>query len=137
LRSILIIDDSKFLCAVLRDTLEKTGYKATTVNSIIEAAKFLKVETPDLILLDINLPGGVQGNDACRMLKGSPSCRNVPIVLMSSATAEEMAAVLAHHLDQLLPDDQGQFLELRDGEALQFLRMGQVLQEILHRDGGH
>lgn len=92
MRTILIIDDSKFLCAVLRDTLEKTGYRATTVNSIIEAAKYLKGETPDLILLDINLPGGVQGNDACRMLKGSPSCKNVPIVLMSSATAEEMAA---------------------------------------------
>ncbi|MBI4870137.1 MAG: response regulator [Candidatus Riflebacteria bacterium] len=90
--SILIIDDSKFLCAVLRDTLEKTGYRATTVNSIVEAAKFLKVETPDLILLDINLPGGVQGNDACRMLKTSPSCKNVPIVLMSGASPEEMQA---------------------------------------------
>ncbi|MBI4868449.1 MAG: response regulator [Candidatus Wallbacteria bacterium] len=89
--NILIIDDSKFLCAVLRDTLEKTGHRAVTVNSIIEAAKYLKTETPDLILLDINLPGAVQGNDACRMLKSSPSCKNVAIVLMSGAPPAEMA----------------------------------------------
>ncbi len=91
LTSILIIDDSKFLCAVLRDTLEKSGYKATTVNTVIDAVKYLKVESPDLILLDINLPGTVQGNEACKMLKNSPKCKAVPIVLMSGASEEEMA----------------------------------------------
>lgn len=90
--SVLVIDDSKFLCAVLRDTFQKAGYKITTANTIIEGVKYLKMETPNIIFLDINLPGTVQGNEACKMLKSSSSAGNIPIILMSGATDEEMRA---------------------------------------------
>jgi len=58
IREILIIDNEKDLCSLLRDTLSSRKYEVGIANTKREALSFLKKETPDLVFLDLKLPDG-------------------------------------------------------------------------------
>jgi DNA-binding response OmpR family regulator len=87
--SIIITDDSTFLCAILKDTLEKVGFKVHTFPNIRETGLYLRENKADLLFLDINLPD-ISGNRACQIIKESPITANLPIVLISGAQEEKL-----------------------------------------------
>ena len=87
--SIIITDDSTFLCAILKDTLEKVGFKVNTFPNIRETGLYLRENKADLLFLDINLPD-ISGNRACQIIKESPITANLPIVLISGAQEEQL-----------------------------------------------
>lgn len=91
-KTIVITDDSTFLCAILKDTLEKVGFKIHTFPNIRETGYFLKGNPTDLIFLDINLPD-IAGDRACSIIKDSPKTKNIPIILISSAEKEQLHAL--------------------------------------------
>ena len=65
---ILIVDDNENMCTTLADILEEKGYGVTAVHSGEEALDKVRNEKPDVILLDIKLPG-MDGNKTCREIK--------------------------------------------------------------------
>jgi len=87
--SIIITDDSTFLCAILKDTLEKVGFKVNTFPNIRETGLYLRENKADLLFLDINLPD-ISGNRACQIIKESPITANLPVVLISGAQEEQL-----------------------------------------------
>jgi len=87
--SIVITDDSTFLCSILKDTLEKVGFKVNTFPNIRETGLYLRANKADLLFLDINLPD-ISGHRACQIIKDSPITSNLPVVLISGAQEEQL-----------------------------------------------
>ena len=86
---VLIIEDEDKIREILRDYLEKAGFKATCLASGEKAVEFFKQTTPDLILLDIMLPG----KDGLDIMREIRSFSKVPI-LMITARVDEVDRIL-------------------------------------------
>lgn len=79
----LIIDDSPTIVAVLRKMLGSAGYSTLSAMSAERGLQVARKEQPDLIFLDIILPG-MNGFAALRALRREAETRNVPIIMISS-----------------------------------------------------
>lgn len=90
---ILIVDDDKNICELLRLYLEKDGFDTVVANDGEEAIKKEKSETPDLILLDIMLPK-MDGWQVCREIRKTSQ---VPIIMIT-AKSETFDKVLGLEL---------------------------------------
>lgn len=84
---LLVVDDEDDIRELLRFHLAREGYQVTPCASGEEALRAVAREKPDLVLLDLMLPG-VDGLDVCRSLKKSPDTAGIPI-LMVTAKGEE------------------------------------------------
>ncbi len=88
-RKILIVDDEKDLCAMLKVNLEQlSGYEVVTASDGREGLKAARERQPDLILLDIMMPG-ISGLEVLRRLKGDPKTLSIPVVMLSAVKDEE------------------------------------------------
>ena len=86
-KHIVIVDDEKDILELLRFNLEKIGYRTTCLLDGESAIREIRNSIPDLILLDLMLPG-VGGLDICRILKNSDQTSDIPI-LMITAKSED------------------------------------------------
>ncbi len=80
---ILVVDDEEDILELVRYNLFKNGYMVTCVSSGEQAIQKLKEETPQIILLDLMLPG-MDGLDVCRSLRGNPATMNIPIIMITA-----------------------------------------------------
>lgn len=80
--TILIVDDSRTAIAVLRKTLEPTGYTIISAADGEEGIEMAKLHQPDLILMDIIMPG-LNGFQATRILRKGEDTQNIPIIIIS------------------------------------------------------
>lgn len=90
---ILVVDDERNIVELVKYNLEKEGYEVICAYDGFEAVTLAKQERPDLIILDIMLPGQ-GGLDVCRLLRKESS---VPII-MATAKGEEMDKILGLEL---------------------------------------
>ncbi|MBO5369669.1 MAG: response regulator transcription factor [Clostridia bacterium] len=90
---ILVVDDEKPIVEILRINLEKNGYKVITAYDGDSAASMALTEEPDLILLDVMLPG-MDGFTVCKKVREKSS---VPIIMLT-AREEEVDKVLGLEL---------------------------------------
>jgi DNA-binding response OmpR family regulator len=81
---ILIVDDDKNLLEVIKYNLIKDGYLVVLAENGSEAVEIARQEKPDLIILDVMLPG-IYGFEVCRILRKEMS---VPILMLSAKTDE-------------------------------------------------
>lgn len=84
---LLVVDDEEDILELLRYNLEREGYSVVTAQSGEEAVELAGIVSPDLILLDLMLPG-VNGLDVCRILSRGESTALIPIIILT-ARAEE------------------------------------------------
>jgi len=82
-QKILIVEDDQFLRELCVKKLEKEGFKATAAVDGSEGLKKLAVEAPDLILLDIILPG-IDGFDVLKNVKEDPKLKDIPVILLTN-----------------------------------------------------
>jgi two-component system KDP operon response regulator KdpE len=82
--TILVVDDEPQIRRVLRSTLSSQGYVITEAKSGEEAVDLLRKEKPDLILLDVNMPG-IGGIEACREIRRASAA---PIIMLTVRNAE-------------------------------------------------
>jgi diguanylate cyclase (GGDEF)-like protein len=83
--SILIVDDVEDNLEILGDMLTFNGYKVQTARSGETTLKRVQESRPDLILLDILMPG-MDGFEVCTRLKADESTRDIPVIFVSSMT---------------------------------------------------
>jgi CheY-like chemotaxis protein len=76
---ILLVDDSKFLRMASERALSRAGYTVITADEGGKAVELAKKETPDVILLDMLLPG-MTGPDVLKLLKKDPSTAAIPVI---------------------------------------------------------
>ncbi len=79
---ILVVDDEENIRELVRYNLAREGYQVTTVGSGEEALKQVSSKLPDLIVLDLMLPG-MDGFDVCRQLKNDSRTAHIPIVMLT------------------------------------------------------
>ncbi len=84
---ILVVDDEEDILELIRYNLVKEGYHVSTVTSGEEALAKATQEMPDLVLLDLMLPG-LDGLDVCRELKRRPSTSQIPIVMLTAKSED-------------------------------------------------
>jgi two-component system, OmpR family, phosphate regulon response regulator PhoB len=93
---VLIIEDERALTDVLVYNLEREGYEALVAHDGTEGLRKAQMVLPDLVLLDLMLPG-LSGIDVCRELRSGERTRDIPIIILS-AKAEETDQVVGFSL---------------------------------------
>ncbi len=88
--SILLVDDSSTMLAVLKKIFSTKNIKKLTAQSGEEAIEIAVNKTPDLILMDIVMPG-ISGFETCEKLKANAATKDIPIIFMTSNTEPESA----------------------------------------------
>lgn len=86
--AILIVDDAPAQLGLMRSMMLQQGYQTFVANSGERALVLAQRAQPDLILLDIVLPG-MDGMEVCRRLKAHPSTCNIPVIFMSARTSTD------------------------------------------------
>jgi diguanylate cyclase (GGDEF)-like protein/PAS domain S-box-containing protein len=86
--AILIVDDAPAQLGLMRSMMLQQGYQTFVANSGERALAIAQRARPDLILLDIVLPG-MDGMEVCRRLKAHPSTSSIPVIFMSALSATE------------------------------------------------
>jgi len=84
---ILIVDDNVQSVELLRALMQAEGYEVVAASNGLEALAQVAAFPPDLILLDIMMPG-LDGFTVCRTLKADPATRLIPIVLITALGGE-------------------------------------------------
>ncbi len=87
IHKILLVDDSKTELFVLTELLTKRGYKVRTAENGEEAVKRLAEEVPDLILMDVVMPGH-NGFQLTRTITRDPRYASIPVIICSSKNQE-------------------------------------------------
>lgn len=86
-RSVLIVEDEEDIRELLSYTLIREGYQVATVSTGEEALAVAEAKTPDLVLLDLMLPG-LDGLTVCRKLRAHPKTAGVAIVMLTARGEE-------------------------------------------------
>lgn len=84
---ILVVDDEDDILEVIRYSLTREGYLVTCAESGESALEAVRKSTPDVILLDLMLPG-VDGLEVCRRLKRSPETADIPIIMITAKSED-------------------------------------------------
>jgi two-component system alkaline phosphatase synthesis response regulator PhoP len=87
-QTILVVDDEPHIIEVVRDYLKQAGYRVLTAGDGQTALTLARHERPDLVVLDLMLPGGLDGLDVCRRLRQEPAIADVPIIMLTARVEE-------------------------------------------------
>jgi two-component system phosphate regulon response regulator PhoB len=86
-RRVLVVDDEEDILELVRYHLVRNGYKTTCVTSGEAALKAARTDLPDLIVLDLLLPG-VDGLEVCRILRADQKTKHLPIIMLTAKGEE-------------------------------------------------
>jgi two-component system, OmpR family, alkaline phosphatase synthesis response regulator PhoP len=95
-KRIILIEDEEDIAALLKLQAELSGYKLHVEVDGINGYRAIEREKPDLVILDVMLPGQ-NGFDVCRKMKSHSELKNIPVVMLT-AKAEELDVILGLEL---------------------------------------
>ena len=81
---VLVVDDLEANRRLLEARLTGEYYEVLTASRGEEAVQLARRERPDIVLLDVMMPGGMDGFEACRRLKSMPETRHIPVVMVTT-----------------------------------------------------
>lgn len=89
--TILIIEDNPTNMGILFNLLRKANFRVLTASDGEEGLNHARIAIPDLILLDVLMPG-IDGFETCRLLKENPVTKDIPVIFMTalSETSEKL-----------------------------------------------
>jgi two-component system KDP operon response regulator KdpE len=130
--NILVVDDEPQIRRVMRSTLSTHGYVITEAKSGEEALESLGANRPDLVLLDMNMPG-IGGIEACRAIR---SASDIPIIMLTVRNAErdKVAALDAGADDYVVKPFGFEELLARIRAALRRYSPGDALPSFVAKD---
>jgi DNA-binding response OmpR family regulator len=91
-KRILIVDDEPVMVETLRFALEREGYVCREAKDGEEAIATIRADPPDLILLDVMMPG-LNGYQVCRFVKETAGLRHIPVILLTARAQERDRAM--------------------------------------------
>ena len=86
--SILVVEDDRFLRELMAQKLSGEGFEVTEATDGESALKKMKEKKPDLVLLDLILPG-VDGFEVLSKVKNDPSLESIPVIILSNLGQKE------------------------------------------------
>ncbi|MCI6692717.1 MULTISPECIES: response regulator transcription factor [unclassified Clostridium] len=93
---ILVVDDEDHIVELISYNLINSGYSVLTANNGIDAVRIAKEDNPNLILLDLMIPG-LDGYDVCKAIRSDVNTKNISIIMLS-AKGEELDKILGLEL---------------------------------------
>ena len=88
MKKILIVDDQPEVRELVEVTLKTGDYQILKAKSGEDAVEIAKTEKLDLIIMDIMMPGGIDGLEATRILKNEPETRDIPVIMLTAKGQE-------------------------------------------------
>ena len=88
MKRILIVDDQKEVRELVEMTLGVGDYQVLQAKSGKEAVEIVKLEKPDLIIMDVMMPGKIDGLEATRILKKDPETKACTIIMLTAKGQE-------------------------------------------------
>ena len=85
--TILLVEDEHDIQVLLKFHLERENFSVDTADSGEDALRVVKSRIPNLVLLDLMLPG-IDGVEVCRRLQASPDTRDIPIIMLTAKDSE-------------------------------------------------
>ncbi len=95
-KTILVVEDDTDILELVRWHLQEEGYAVLTATDGINGLGLAKKQTPDMVILDLMLPG-MDGLEVCRALKGDSRTKAIPVVMLT-AKGEEVDRVVGFEL---------------------------------------
>ena len=86
---ILVVEDQDSIRRMIEALVQARGYQVTAVSSGAKAIDVAMTDPPDIVLLDLNLPGQYDGFDVCTRLRNDAGTRTVPVVIISAMDDDE------------------------------------------------
>ncbi len=86
---ILLVDDTELFLDLEKSYLERDSFTFSTASSGDEALDILKRKSPDLVVLDLIMPG-MDGDAVCKEIKSNPATRNIPVIMVGSGSQGEL-----------------------------------------------
>lgn len=86
-KSILLVDDDQFITVAYKDGLERAGYDVVIAHNGEEALDILKVNKPNIILLDLIMPK-MNGFELLQALKEDGELKNIPVLVLTNLSQE-------------------------------------------------
>jgi diguanylate cyclase (GGDEF)-like protein len=87
-KKILIIDDTELMVKLTQDILLEKGYDVVSATNGVDGIKMVMSEKPDLVLLDVVMPG-IDGFEVCKLLRKDESNNLMPIIMLTAQGNEE------------------------------------------------
>lgn len=89
---ILLIEDNEQLVKLYQGKLEDEGYEVYVAATGAAGLNLIQKKKPDLIILDIMLPGGINGFDVLERLKADRELKKIPVFVLTNLESEEKVA---------------------------------------------
>jgi CheY-like chemotaxis protein len=86
---ILVVEDQDSIRRMIEALVQARGHEVTAVSSGTKALDVAMTDPPNLVLLDLNLPGQYDGFEVCRRLRADPLTSKVPVVIISALDDQE------------------------------------------------
>jgi DNA-binding response OmpR family regulator len=81
-KAIMVVDDSQTVRNIMALIVHRLGHRTIRAASVMEGLTLLTESVPDLIFLDITLPG-MDGLDVCKVIKNTRHTKHVPVIMLS------------------------------------------------------
>ncbi len=85
---VIAIDDDKVILKLIQVTLSKEGYNILTANRGETGLEMVRIEDPDLVILDLKLPD-IDGLEICKILKKNKKTKSIPVIILSARSKTE------------------------------------------------
>jgi len=127
---VLVIDDSNVILQATSDILKKDGQNVLLAQSGKEGLKLASAGIPDLILLDIEMPG-MDGYDVLKELKKDDFTKNIPVIMYTSKTKKEdiLLAIKMGIMDYISKNSDEKIISAKIQSALIQAREKRILLE--------
>ncbi len=134
-QKVLVVDDSRLNRRLLSEILEEAGFDSDEAGNGQEALDRARSDTPDLILMDIMMPG-MDGFEACGLMKEDPVLHEIPVIMVTAKTegADIKRALDLGAFDYIRkPIDEDEVIA-RVQSALRYRRQQELLREMATKD---
>ena len=98
---VLVVDDVPQKLRLLEAVLSPRGFRVATASSGTEALDALRKEHPDLVLLDILMPG-MDGYEVCRRIREDPGTAFLPVIMMTASGEQEKVRAIESGADDFV-----------------------------------
>ncbi len=87
-QTILVVEDERRIVEIVQDYLKQASYRVLSARDGQTALTLARHEHPDLVILDLMLPGGMDGLEVCRHLRRDSTLAEVPIIMLTARVEE-------------------------------------------------
>lgn len=84
MKTVLIVDDHAEIRRLLRMTLEDQGLTLHEADSGVAALALVHTQRPDIVLLDVMMPGSIDGLEVCRRIRSTPALAHTQVIMLSA-----------------------------------------------------